>query len=532
MTSLSLKPWIYWLILGLAVIYVGGVFISQFLVIPNLDWNAIRLTTAAALAHGYDIYPGLDNGPLLSSLYPPVSHLLYLPATLFSRPSIALYGAGLINGLLIFVPLFILIWKEFQHSPNRPLLVTTGMIVFATLISVTPSTNLILFRIHVDAAAVGLGLAAIAALTHKAIYDQAKPLVLSALLLSLAIWSKQTMIFLGCGILIYLALCHGSKALRAYSLALSYTFLPMSLLFIALFGLHELYTFLVDLPARHTAAQNSASILGGVWASLWVNFVPVAKWVVLTCVVGVLASYWPQLKEAINVREKQPNTLRSILRSTPQPLKPPSLILLLICTIALTPISLFSLFRPGGALNGLHHHYFLIAAACLLLLHLIDKKQTLFLLLPLILIGPFIEEGSEWQKLSGRVDQAGIHVDALYRTTRDSDAQIYLPWHGFVSLSTDNTLYNQADGINIRKLAGLPVSNDGINTFTPKAPDYIILPRGNVFPRSSRLTGADENWLAFQEKAYPDYTALNRQQIRTRNDLRHLSLRAWTVFAK
>ena len=531
MTPFAFKPWIYWLILGLAAVYVIGVLTSQFLVIPNLDWNAMRLTTAAALAHGYDIYPGLDAGPLLSSLYPPVSHLLYLPATLISRPSMALYGAGLINGFLIFVPFFVLLWKEFQHSPNRPLLVTMGMIVFATLISITPTTNLILYRIHVDAAAVGLGLAAIAALTHRSTYEHTKPLILSALFLSLSIWSKQTMVFLGAGILIYLALCHGTKAVRAYSIALSYTLLPMSLLFMVLFGFQDLYTFLVDLPARHTASHNAASILGSFWTSLWINFVPVAKWVVLTGVIGVLASYWPRIKEFTSQHEQR-SIFKSVLRPIPQPLKTPSLVLLVICAIALTPISLFSLFRPGGALNGLHHHYFFIAAVCLLLLHLIDRKHVLALLLPLILIGPYIEKGPEWQKLSWRYDQAGIHIDALYRTLQDSNAQIYLPWHGFISLTADATLHNQADGINIRKLAGLPLSHDGINAFTPKAPDYIILPRGNVFPRSGRLTGADKNWLDFQKKTYPDYVALTPEQIRARNELRHLSPRVWTVFAQ
>jgi hypothetical protein len=59
-------------------------------------WDEPRFALTLAISHGIPMYPPPDQGAQLPSVYLPVAPFLYLPATLATRPDVAMVIAGII----------------------------------------------------------------------------------------------------------------------------------------------------------------------------------------------------------------------------------------------------------------------------------------------------------------------------------------------------------------------------------------------------------------------------------------------------
>ena len=69
----------------------------------HLDhWAAVRYAAAVAMSKGFRLYNGPTEGVITGWIYPPLSAIAYLPATIFRSPDAGLQAGGLLSGLYFF----------------------------------------------------------------------------------------------------------------------------------------------------------------------------------------------------------------------------------------------------------------------------------------------------------------------------------------------------------------------------------------------------------------------------------------------
>ena len=122
---------------------------------PACAWSGNRLTPAFAITHGLGLYHGPSSGPVTGMIYGPLMALIYLPATLASTPSGALFLGGIVSVVIFFVPILWLHIGRHRRDPKSLIVATTGFVCFV-LLSLESLPLRSGFAIHADAPAVGL----------------------------------------------------------------------------------------------------------------------------------------------------------------------------------------------------------------------------------------------------------------------------------------------------------------------------------------------------------------------------------------
>ena len=84
---------------------------------PSMVMSNIRLARSVALTFGYSLYYGPDTDqPIIGTLHTPLSHMLYVPFSMFRHPTQALLGGATLSFLLVFGPLM---WVHFQTDQRN-----------------------------------------------------------------------------------------------------------------------------------------------------------------------------------------------------------------------------------------------------------------------------------------------------------------------------------------------------------------------------------------------------------------------------
>ncbi|HEX8202124.1 MAG TPA: hypothetical protein VF590_16735 [Isosphaeraceae bacterium] len=213
---------------------VAGLFawglVREVVIAPSWEWNNVRLAPAFALARGLEIYSRPGRGAALSTMYGPISAVAYLPATLASSPTVALLvGCGLSLGYY-FLPVVALYaiasrrgrspspsWGEASATEPGDGSTASFLYAFAVFGIVSldlPSLNYSAGRVHADAPALGLAMAACGALLAGR--DGA-----SAALAWLSVLTKQTMLPIVAVLPIWVLLTAGRRAFGRYLLRLA-----------------------------------------------------------------------------------------------------------------------------------------------------------------------------------------------------------------------------------------------------------------------------------------------------------------------
>ena len=137
------------------------------------------------------VYLPPNDGPMLSTLYPPLSVLMYAPAAIFHSPRTAFFVAGLLSQLFCFVPLFIALRVASERtSLSRFHVLVTGT-AFVLLCNLSEIMGTV-YLVHADPPAICLAALAFVCLIAFIRSGRQHILVLAAVLASLAPWAKQT----------------------------------------------------------------------------------------------------------------------------------------------------------------------------------------------------------------------------------------------------------------------------------------------------------------------------------------------------
>ncbi|MCX6956898.1 MAG: hypothetical protein NTV51_32640, partial [Verrucomicrobia bacterium] len=192
---------------GLAAVILAFRFWTSFCFFPFTEWNDVRLAPTFMLWHGVNPYPALASGPITTWTYGPVGLLLNLPAVLGRDLTSALFIAGVLNLLLAIVPAVIAVFATPTRTPG-PSLVDRGWALLLCL-AVWPTDSL--HYTQSDNAAIAFGLLSCVLLLH-ARTGPAKLRLGAALCAALALWSKQTVVGLIAGQVLWLGLTGGLRA--------------------------------------------------------------------------------------------------------------------------------------------------------------------------------------------------------------------------------------------------------------------------------------------------------------------------------
>ncbi|HED66765.1 MAG TPA: hypothetical protein ENJ09_14570 [Planctomycetes bacterium] len=418
---------------------------------PEHDYSAARLALSTGMLHGYPLYFGIDDGPILSSIYGPVSVLLYLPAAAFSDITVSFAVASATNILSFLLPVFVV----FTVAGRRDLGLARA---FASLtvgaLFTSPVVHQILGPIHVDGPAIGLGFLSCAALLSTG-GERAttRRLILAASLAVLAAWSKQVHAPVAIGQLAWLVLARGRREASRYFIALAGCALVSVLLVAAFFGPFPAWFNLIVIPGSHE----------------FYPFGPIAAELARMSLPWLLVLGW---------------SLYTSRHATRAPLTRP-FGLFLLCALFLAPTSFLARAKLGGFLNSWHSHAYLILAASLALfdtiscaparreiLPLARRRVALALALLVLAFLPYRRAARAYHVLDGPNLQ-----ERTLAFARAHAGEVFFPWNPLVTLLTDGRLYHFEWGVRDREIAGYPPTEAHIRAHLPERLTYVMYPR-------------------------------------------------------
>jgi hypothetical protein len=237
-------------------------------------WDAPRVAPAIGLVRGYDILPGLNEGPILDFMYGPMSALTYMPAALASTPSGAIWIGISLSFLIALSPLA---WLAFRApEPRSRLLAASATVCFGLLCMLDEGLRLAVWRIHADAPALGFAGWACACLLASRTHPTTRRMLATAVFAVLAVWSKQIAVPIVMALPLYVWLRDGRRSAFRCALWIGGVGAVVSLLFVLWFGFEGIVLNLFLIPAGHPwkpGAGTLGSLLDSLgrlaWTSRW-----------------------------------------------------------------------------------------------------------------------------------------------------------------------------------------------------------------------------------------------------------------------
>ncbi|MDX1978290.1 MAG: hypothetical protein SFT94_11525 [Pseudanabaenaceae cyanobacterium bins.68] len=422
---------------------------------PFWNWNAARLAPSFALAKGYQLYYGTNDGAVLNTIYGPISAILFLPVTLLTSFNGAIILAATMGALLTLAPVAYVLLRR----PNNRILKLNLFFGFCLYCLADPSLNYSTFAVHVDSSALGFGALAAIFLDRDQFHQSSKNLFLSALFAMLSVWSKQVMLPLLIALPLYLGLSKDFKSLRRYLIYLSVILVATTGLFSLWFGYDNLIFSLWTIPTNHGWINGADSLISKLELgfntlqelisqsrSLWITgiflllIIPTATWRNF--------SQWC----AAN----------------------PGLIFFL-CAIATIPTAIAGRVKIGGDVNAFSFPiYFLLIGCFSMISELIEtEKKTRFLSITSLIIIPlvifthlpsFTTSKNTFQEVLGLADNPR-QKEYLY--LRDRPGSIYFPWNPLAGLMAEGKLYHFSYALYDRTLAGFPLTQAHFDRYLP-----------------------------------------------------------------
>jgi len=236
-------------LLAVGFLTLLGMIVSSVLQAPFFGWNAARLAPTFALLNGYRLYYPNGVGPVLNTIYGPVTALVYLPAALAKSPSVALVIASVVSVTLFFGPM---VWLATRgETRSRWIAMLAALLCFGFLVMRSYPLKYGAFCVHADAPALGLGGLACAAIYLRRRNEDWTLLSASAVASVLSVWSKQTMVLLPVALAVCVWRLFGTASLKRYLLVLGGVGLVLSLVFVLVFDPSAMFFNLVQVPAHH-----------------------------------------------------------------------------------------------------------------------------------------------------------------------------------------------------------------------------------------------------------------------------------------
>jgi len=445
-----------WLLLdrflaGLAavgVLVLAGICVGGVLRAPFFGWNGARLAPTFALVNGYRLYYPDGIGPVLNTIYGPVTALVYLPATLAQSPTSALIVASVVSMTLVFAPVAWLMARTRRWGVALAALLCFGLLAMHSY-----PVKYAAFCVHADAPALGLAGLACAAIYLRKDAEEWKLLGASAVLAVLSVWAKQTMVLMPVALAVCVLWLFGMASFKRYLLALCGAGAVVTVALVLVFGWEPLFFNLVKVPSHHPwQGERMGCLLQAVQELVVSSAFPLA-----VIVIGFL------------VRRRW----GSSMGRWP---------LFAVVGAVNTPAALLNLVKAGGDLNALSLSvYFWLLAAMLLFVETAGAednnrlangaKGVLAVLLVGLLVGTPVRLRNlpaVWQVLANNQQERACGI------LRQNPGRVYFPDNPLAHLMAEHKLYHLSYGLIDRKLGGFPVGEKHFSAHIPPGMSAVV----------------------------------------------------------
>jgi hypothetical protein len=446
-------------VLPLALVGLGARAAQSVLSAPNQDWAGARLSPLIGMRFGYAMYYGASDGPVLNTIYSPLSYLIYLPAGLFSQPALEIAAASFIGLVCFFAPVLILFFSLGGKESASRIYAGASFILFALIAFNMPSLRMSLEGTIHDCPALGLGLAACLPLCFRH-QNPWFAWLASATFAVLSVWAKQVMVPLLIALPLWLLLKEGKRAALPYLLCMGAAGAIISLIFISMLGPSALLFNIWTLPAHHPW---NGSFPG--------NVLGVGYYFYRECFViaGVLVG------------------LIVLMRSEAE-IKPIGLdgyalfVLVALCNI---PTALLGRLKVGGSANNFSVSTYFLLIGLLVCLHQAcisttaptrRLAQTAVAIAVVGLALVFVpQQAYFFRDFAGLRDTKEAQVT---RFVRNHPGAAYFPWNPLPHLAAEGRLYHFAYGLFDRELGGFRIDAAHFRKFVPAHCRYVCFPGG------------------------------------------------------
>jgi hypothetical protein len=463
-------------VLPLALVAVVGRLAQAVLNAANFDWTGARLAPLVGMRFGYPMYCGPGDGPVLNTIYAPISYLVYWPLRFLGDPAIDDAVATAIGLVCYFTPVaFFFIRFASPRAYRGYRLRVLGVTLFVLLSYTVPSLRMSLEGTTHDCPALGFALAACLVLY----FDEARrwrSYFLSAAFTMMAIWSKQVMAPLLIALPLWTWSTRGSVALRRHLVALATMAVVISVPLLAMLGPRTLLFNILVLPAEHAWNGHFPSNFAVVGYQLYRDCFTL----VAVLIIFLLASRVPQASR------KRPE---EISHAMPSPValwfRHERWSLFLLVALMHLPTAFLGRLKVGGSVNSFSPvSYFLLFALLVGLCNAAANLRTsegqlarsalvvaavAFVLLTVPQLAYFFR------------DYHGFDASKEERVTtflRRHPGEAYFPWHPLPHLLVEGKLYHFAYGLFDRELGGHGISDAHFQRFVPEHCRYVCFPAG------------------------------------------------------
>lgn len=400
--------------------------------------NWIRLHTALIWLKNLPIFYSHDAGPVLNSIYSPLSFMVYGLVRWAPTPHGFIQAASALSSVLIYSP--VLIWILFGRRDVKSDRINS-FLTFYVFISVGmlfyPIRNAA-FNIHADAPMLFFSALSAFFIAQEKFRQKTWMLFASALMSVLAVWSKQIAVSLCLALPSYLLLVSGVRKTLQYTAFLILTGLIVSAFFFHLFDSQAMLFHLIEIPKRHPFRPNLV-------ASVWPLFRDL-----LMLLPMVLIAIWPQLKESdISLREWCRKRHWTIL---------------FWIALFMLPLSILGSLKVGGSRNTISYTtYFVLAGLFLAPLgRPLLRMRLQFISILCITVQLFaVLHQCFWQ--SQKIDFAAIAENKII----SSPGSVYFPRLPLLHLWYENKIYHDGIGLRDHHWSSLKPSIERLRTHIP-----------------------------------------------------------------
>lgn len=450
---LGAMPLLLFLVLALLVRTVA--------LMPGRDWNACRVAPSVALAYGYTLYYGPDEGPILNTLYAPVTAVAFLPAALGKDPTTAILIAGTINVAFMALPLFLLLWKARAPDEAGPVAAALRLSAFIFALGCVyqfVGTEYAINSIHADSPAMGLMLSACTVLILAPGTPGNGRLFAAAGLAALACYTKQIEVFALPGLFFYLGLAFSWRVAFIFTAFVIAWAAVLAGVFAVAFDFKQMLFNIVELPKLHPWKGPRVPILFKSLLKLTTG-AGFMLLLVLPFLVNFAAGWKTQ-------------SLRAALAAN-------RWVLLLLVSVTMLPGSLMGEVKVGGMENSLHSAFYLMAGGALALSRwacgVRGTEQRVAVAacfaLAALLLGLRLPAIAQLAGVGRTYDNP---QQAAFEFAKKHPGEALFPWNTLSTLLADGKLYHFEYGLYDRVLAGYRPTDEHFRQHLPANLKYLI----------------------------------------------------------
>lgn len=474
--TLSLLPAIFSLLLLAETVVLGMV---------RFDWNAARLMPTFAFAYGYPLYSSELDGPILSSVYGPVSAFAFLPATLFRTPTLAILAAGALEILYVLGPLLGFVhYTAGRGARTRPFTFACS-IGACLLLARYPGTSYWIWAISPDGPALGLGLLACWALVSpQGVPITSRNLLLSAVATVLACWTKQIDAPLAVALFGFAWFAYGRAKAISYGISLAVGGALVGALFLAWFGWPMVFNMFVMLVRQPWDQPGIAGLAGKLWALTF----SLRHLLVLMVI---------PFAGALHVRGTQPARVRPWMAP-------------LLVAIILLPTGALGANKFGGDYNSFHSVYYLIAAVAVAMVEWARAMRVgQWFCYGFCVLAVVVAWRSE--RIALWANQPPVlenDAQQAYEFALRHPGEAYFPWQPLSSLLAEGQVYHFEYALIDRSAGGFPPMDAHVRAYLPPRMRWLVTKGSSLralahyFPEYSQVVNLPE---------LPGWTALERR---------------------